>query len=128
VKGCQRGFSLLEALIALSILGIALLMGMSLLLQEPRIVRRLDAQREALRTLEATLEAVRAGAVPLVPARIGVPGPGRPGGTMVWLEVEPAEPPGLYAVTARVRYTLQGEVRERSLETLVWSPDVPPID
>ena len=114
----QRGFSLLETLIALTILGIALLMGMSLLLQQPRVVRRIDAQRRALAELESTAEALRSGAIPLQSARLG------PSDTpAVVISVSPAGgPPGLYEVSLRAIYLVEGRTRERTLETLIWSP------
>ncbi len=60
-KPSQGGFSLLEALIALVLLGVALLMGMELVLQNPRMVRRMDGERQAFRAMESTIESVRAG-------------------------------------------------------------------
>lgn len=132
----KHGFSLVEALIALLILEMALLMGLALLLEQPRIVRRLDRQRQTLRSLEATLELVRGGAIPLEtgPVRTwldlgGVP---PPEGTAVWLKVEPASlpsspaPPGLFHVTVRARWIAAGGLRTREVETLVWSPDAAP--
>jgi len=59
------GFSLIEVLIALTLLGIALLLGMDLVLQNPRVVLRLDGERQAFRAMESTMEAVRAGVIPL---------------------------------------------------------------
>jgi len=59
----SSGFSLIEVLIALTLLGIALLLGMDLVLQTPRVVRRLDGEREAFRAMESTMEAVRAGVI-----------------------------------------------------------------
>jgi Tfp pilus assembly protein PilV len=64
-SGRESGFSFVEVLIALVLVGTALLMGMGLALQNPRIVKRLDGERQAFRALESTLEAVRAGAIPL---------------------------------------------------------------
>ncbi len=53
----SSGFSLIEVLIALTLLGIALLLGMDLVLQNPRVVRRLDGERQAFRAMESTMEA-----------------------------------------------------------------------
>ena len=132
----RGGFSLIEALVALLILEMALLMGLALLLEQPRIVRRLDRQRQTLRCLESTLELVRAGAVPLETGPAGtwltLAGAPPPVGTTVWLEVEPASLPsspalpGLFHVTVRARWVADGGLRTREVETLVWSPDATP--
>lgn len=121
----QSGFSLLEVLVALAILGVALLMGMSLLLQAPRVQRRLDARRDAMLAAESTLELIRAGAVPLLAGRIDAPaaaGVELPSGTALWLDVVPVSPAGLYEVKVEVRYVVQGQVRDVDLETMVWRP------
>jgi type II secretory pathway pseudopilin PulG len=122
-----RGFSLVEALVALLILELALLMGLALLLEQPRIVRRLDRQRQTIRSLESTLELVRAGLVPLQSGRVelwlAAAGAPPPLDTSLWLEVEPASPPGLFHVKVQARYVAAGRLRTREVETLVWSPD-----
>src|SRR5205807_988666 len=61
----ESGFTVVEALIALVIIGVALLLGMGLLLQQPRVLHRIDAQRQALRAIESTIESLRAGLLPL---------------------------------------------------------------
>lgn len=118
-----HGFTLIETLVALVLLTLVLLLGLGLVLQHPRIVRRLDAQREALQTLEATLEAVRAGALPLASQELPPVGPR---GMTPSVQVEPAGyPPGLYHVEVRVRYTVEGQPRDRKVESLLWRPPAP---
>lgn len=120
----ESGFTLIESLIALTILAVALLMGVSLVLQQPRILRRLDAHRAALRSLDATLESVRAGAIPLQSAHFDESSPEAPRGLRIWLTVAPAgHPPGLYEVSARASYLVEGRMFERQVETLVWRPE-----
>jgi prepilin-type N-terminal cleavage/methylation domain-containing protein len=122
----QNGFVLLEVLIALVLVGTALLMGMGLVLQNPRIVRRMDGQQQAFRALESTLEALRAGAIPLQTAELGgfatAVGSPAPQDLAVRMQVEPAGLPGLFQVTLSARYTVEQRQREKSLQTLVWSP------
>jgi prepilin-type N-terminal cleavage/methylation domain-containing protein len=114
----QKGFTLIEALLAATLLALALLLGMALVLQEPRIVRRLDAQRRALQTMETTLELLRAGALPLQSQRIAAAGEPE-----LWVTVEPAGyPPGLWDVSLRTLWTVDGELKERHLETMIWRP------
>jgi prepilin-type N-terminal cleavage/methylation domain-containing protein len=113
-----RGFTLVETLVALALLTLALLLGLSLVLQHPRIVRRLDAQREAIHTLEATLELLRARALPLTSQTLR---PGGPRKLALSIQVTPeGYPPGLYRVQVRAAYQVGGEPRERSVETLLW--------
>jgi len=104
----QSGFSLLETLIALAILGTALLLGAALVLQHPRVLRRLDAQREAYRAIESTLESVRAGAIPLQSLELAgfVTSTGKQASKDLTLSmlVRPADLPGLYHVTLEARY------------------------
>ena len=115
-----RGSILVESLVALVLLTVALLMGLPLLFQQPGIVRRLDAQRLALSAMDSTLEALRAGTLPLQPSRYGA---GTPDDPVVWVDVEPEiEPPGLYRVTLKAVYKVRDQTFERQIETRVWSP------
>jgi len=115
-----RGSILVESLVALVLLTVALLMGLPLLFQQPGIVRRLDAQRLALSAMDSTLEALRAGTLPLQPSRYGA---GTPDDPVVWVEVEPElRPAGLFHVTLRAVYKVRNQTFERQIETLVWRP------
>ncbi len=135
------GFTLLEVAIALAILSLALLLGMSLILGEARAVHRLDADRAARAALAGTLEAIRSGALPLQPGHIegggdgvwaaalnggglGAAASGGPGAADLAIDVAvtPVSPPGLYEVALVARYQVTGEARERRLGSLVWRP------
>jgi prepilin-type N-terminal cleavage/methylation domain-containing protein len=124
--GRESGFSLVEVLIALVLVGTALLLGMGLALQQPRIIRRLDGERQAFRAMESTLEAVRAGAIPLQTAEmdgfvtaVGTPAPKD---LRIQMQVETAGTPGLFQVTLRASYEVEHRKVEKMLRTLVWSP------
>ncbi|HEV2851305.1 MAG TPA: prepilin-type N-terminal cleavage/methylation domain-containing protein [Thermoanaerobaculia bacterium] len=125
-SGRESGFSLVEVLIALVLVGTALLMGMGLALQQPRIVRRLDGERQAFRAMEATLEAVRAGVVPLRTAELGgfvtAVGTPAPKNLQIQMQVDPEGTPGLFQVTLLARYEVEHRKVEKTLRTLVWSP------
>ncbi|HEX3128707.1 MAG TPA: prepilin-type N-terminal cleavage/methylation domain-containing protein [Thermoanaerobaculia bacterium] len=114
------GFSLVESLIALLVLSVALLMGLPLIQQQPGIVKRLDAQHVALREIESTVEAMRSGVMPLQSIHLA-PSPGQPS---LWVDVQPETdaPAGLYHVTVRALWRIQGKDFEKKVETLIWSP------
>lgn len=141
------GFSLIEVLVALTLLGIALLLGMDLVLQNPRVVLRLDGERQAFRAMESTMEAVRAGVVPLGTAdscptayscedpdlckhpalcsivrAICAPHPKDKGYCTISMEVGPPAPPGLYPVTLTAQYSAVGQKYNKKLQTMVWAP------
>ncbi|HEX4960693.1 MAG TPA: prepilin-type N-terminal cleavage/methylation domain-containing protein [Thermoanaerobaculia bacterium] len=125
-RSSQRGFSLLEALIALVLLGVALLLGMALVLQNPRMVRRMDGERQAFRAMESTMEAVRAGAIPLEKADLGnyttAVGSPAPKDLAISMQVDPTALPGLYQVTLKASYTVDARKVEKELQTMVFSP------
>jgi prepilin-type N-terminal cleavage/methylation domain-containing protein len=125
-KPGQSGFSLLEALIALVLLSVALLMGMELVLQNPRMVHRMDRERQAFRAMESTIESVRAGVIPLQSADLGaystaVGTPARKD-LAICMQVDPTPLPGLFQVTLRARYTTDNHKVQKELQTMVWSP------
>lgn len=120
----QSGFTLLETLLALTILSIALLFTTALLVAEPRIAGRFDADRQAMRAIESTLEAVRAGVIPLADAQLlgfsTQAGGAASRDLAVYLTVSPGDVAGLYRVSVSARYTVFGHAHEKHVETLVW--------
>ena len=125
----NSGFTLIESLIGLTLLAAILLATASLLATVPREVRRVEARREATRALEAALESLRAGQLPIATGIVdaqfyGWTQPPRPAaaGLRLWLRTEPISPPGLYRVTVRARYSIHHRPQERSIETLAWRP------
>src|ERR1700726_1613798 len=101
----RRGFTLVEMSVALWILLVALLTGVALVMQQPRVVRRIDAARQAVAVMEWTLEEMRAGLIPLQsPPDVGwtvssfVVGSPAPD-LKVAVDLGPAAAPGLHPVT-----------------------------
>ncbi len=101
-------------------------MGMALVLQNPRIVRRMDSERQAFRAMESTLEAVRAGALPLrtslLDGFVTAVGTPAPKDLTIWMQVEPTELPGLFRVTLMAHYRIERQKLVKHLRTMVWSP------
>lgn len=129
-KPGQSGFSLLEALVALVLLGVALLLGMELLLQNPRMVRRMDGERQAFRAMESTLEKVRAGVILLAKPDLGsfstVVGSPDPEDVAMSMKVDSVGVPGLYKVTLRATYKVDQKKVQKELQTMIWTPKSPP--
>ena len=113
------GFVLAETLIGLGLLMLCLLGGLAVHLQQRRVLDRLAGQGAALRALEATFEALRAGALPLASGPVAGFGSG---GIAVVLDVQPSDVPALFAVRAEARYTAAGEEHAQALASLFWSP------
>lgn len=124
--GRASGFSLIEVLIALVLVGAALMMGMGLALQQPRIVRRLDGERQVFRAMESTLESVRAGVIPLKNAQLSgfvtAVGTPAPKDLEIRMQVDSAVQPGLFEVTLRASYFVEGRKVNKLIRTMVWSP------
>ncbi|MEM7586991.1 MAG: type II secretion system protein [Acidobacteriota bacterium] len=124
--GGAAGFSLIEVLVSLSLLGVAMLLTLSLLFQEPRALARLDAHREVLRAMEQVLEGIRAGQ-PLPTGReqiassaIVLPEDGSARDVRMWAESTAESGSGLYRLTLTARYRVGTQWYDRSLETRVW--------
>jgi Tfp pilus assembly protein PilV len=111
------GFTLIEVLVALVLLMVALLAGGAMALQRPRALQRIEAQARAVRALEGTLEAVRAGALPLASG----PAPGPPGIAMA-VEARAAAIAGLWEVRIQAEYRFRGQLVRKELRSLVWRP------
>lgn len=120
------GVTLLEALMALLVLTVALLLGMGLIVRQPGAAKRLEASDEALRSIEAAIETMRTGAVPLqsrtLASPVDYPNPIKTEELLLQLEVEPGEVEGLYEVTVEARYRVGRQMHRRRVQTMVWRP------
>ena len=121
--GRRRGFTLIESLVALALVMVGLMLAVGIQMQQPRALERLRARQEATRALEATLESLRAGAVPLAD------GPVPPGVAAISarelalvLRVEATATPDLWQVTCDATYVVLGRRERATLRSLVWAP------
>ena len=122
----RHGFTLLEALVALAVVALALLLGYGFMMRQPRAMQRLDAGDEALRAIEASLETIRAGAIEIesgfLQPGVAFPTPRKAEDLMVDLEVSATETPGLFAIHLEARYRVGRSIHRRHVETLIWRP------
>lgn len=124
-SSATRGFSLVETLVALALIGVTLLLAMALLAQEPGMARRMAAQEEVLGILDVTQESIRAGyRLPdgtkvLEWQELFEPGyTPRVDGLQMWSEVTP-HGRRLDQVVLRARWQADGQTFERTVHTLV---------
>jgi len=122
----QRGFTLVEAMVGLTLLGLVLVFSLAVLYRVPRHLHRVAARQEANRAAEAVLESVRAGAVPMSPGYAPYLLPEHrtvaARQLRIWLEIEATSTPDLYMVGVLVRYKVLDEPRTVTVETLKWAP------
>lgn len=122
----RRGFTLLETLIALGILGLALVSMVVWLAKSATFERRLDLHRLAIRELEAQHEDLRSGTA--------LPGVGGTFTRAPITDISDLEAPvirmtvsapiqaGLYEVDFLVSYRIGNQKFERRLDVLTWRP------
>ncbi len=136
----QRGFSLIETLAALAVLGIALLAAAAALATQARLARQLQARQEMLGAAQGVLESVRAGVIPMVSGPLD-PEDYHPAAVAPELDpdsdlqltiplefelsliVSPVlDVNDLFVVVANVKCEVVGETLNRSLTTMIWKP------
>jgi prepilin-type N-terminal cleavage/methylation domain-containing protein len=123
VRQTRSGFTLIESLLALALVAVGLLLAVGIQMQQPLALERLRARQDVTRALEATLESIRAGVLPLadgvVPAGFyGVSAPE----LVMRIRVEATATGDLFQVTCEATYSLRGRPRRASLASLVWAP------
>lgn len=127
-----RGYSLVETLIALTLVTFSGLALMAVAWQLPRAMERSEAKALTLRALEGTLESLRSGLLPLAPGPIpAAPGTsglrlrsGTPLSIAVHLELAPTPIAGLSDVTLRADYVLRGRATGTRLHSKIWTLEV----
>lgn len=129
MRNRQEGVSLIESLVALLLVTLALFLTLHLTTRQPRLAERLRVHGAALRTLEAAVETVRGGTIPLIEGRTKLAAPQgyltdpSLDGLQVTMDVvRSPETEDLYALTLEARYLFADRVQVRRIQTLVWRP------
>jgi type II secretory pathway pseudopilin PulG len=124
-KNCELGFSLVEAIAALTIFGLAVIVAAGFLDVQMSATRRLEARADLVRAAETVLESVRGGALPLVSGTIDLRDEFQPLSAItvrIDLVVRPRSIPGLYEVEVRAQAMVRSEDMVVSITTGVWRP------
>ena len=124
-RTANRGFTLVEALAALGLFAMAVLVAAAFLQAHATAARRLEVRSALIRAGETTLEEIRAGARPLVSDNLdlgsafGLP----PDSSLrTTIKVDSGGVADLYRVVVIARSAAAGEPMEIVLETRVWRP------
>lgn len=123
--GGESGFSLLEAVAALTIFGLAIVVAAGFLDVQMSASRRMEARADLVRAAEIVLESVRGGALPLETASIDMTEEFQPLTAITVrtrVEVNPASLPGLFEVRAQASAMVRTEDMVVSITTKVWRP------
>ncbi len=124
LRAGSAGFTYIECLAALTIIGLAIVAADAVFVARPAIETRLEAAAEATRALELAVESVRAGVIPARPGEQAVLLPEGSAAAAADLDVtlrtRALEPAGLFEVRARARWRAAGRAHAQELVTLVW--------
>jgi prepilin-type N-terminal cleavage/methylation domain-containing protein len=119
----KRGFTLVEALAALLIVTMAILVAGNALQVHADAAKRLEIRQQLLRDAESVLESLRCGALPAItgPVELGEPfSPSPEILSTTFVVATPQALPGLIHVTVRSRGYLRDKPVELQLETMMW--------
>ena len=121
----DRGFTLVEALAALAIFAVAVLIAAAFLQAHVTAARRLEVRSDLVRASETTLEELRGGTRPLVSVNldrtdVAALAPGAR--VLTSVKVDGGGLPDLYRVVVTSRSAASGAPMEITLESLVWRP------
>jgi len=121
----SAGFSLLEAVTALAIVGLALVIAAHALSAYAATIQRADVRQRLVWAAESAIESVRGGQIPLATGRVELERELKPDeGADVYLfvDVRPRDLPGLYDVRVRAWSQLPARREVVELNTMVWRP------
>jgi type II secretory pathway pseudopilin PulG len=122
--GSDRGYSLVEAVLALTIFGLAVIVAAGFLEVHMNSARRLQARADLVRSAETLLESARGGALPMLTGELELEPMETRSSVEIdtRLEVTPLSVPGLYELRAEARATVRSEEMVVVIATQVWRP------
>ena len=121
----DRGFTLLETVLALTIFGFAIVVAAGFLDAQMSAARRLEARADLVRAAETVLESVRGGVLPLQSADVDLGDEFQPLSAITVttrVEVRPRSLDGLYEVEVSAGAMVRSEDMVVSITTQVWRP------
>jgi prepilin-type N-terminal cleavage/methylation domain-containing protein len=121
----SKGFSLIEAIAALTIFGMAIVVAAGFLDVQMSAARRLEARSDLVRAVETVLESVRGGTLPLVTGEVDLTDEFLPLSTIrvrTRVGVTSRSPQGLYTVRVEARAMVRTEDMVVTITTQVWRP------
>lgn len=125
MSGHQRGFSLLEAVAALALFGMAIVVAAGFLDAHMSAARRLEARDDLVRAAEIVLESLRGEALPLTGGAIDLSDqfPGRASAQVsTRVQVTPRNLTGLYEIRVEARTVIRSEEMVVTVTTQMWKP------
>ena len=121
----QQGFSLLEAIAALTIFGIAIIVATGFLDVQMSAARRYEARADLVRAAETVLDSVRGGAREMSTGVVDLGDEFQPLSAITVrtrIDVTPRSLPGLFEVQVEARAMVRSEEMVVSMTTQMWRP------
>ena len=121
----RNGFSLIEALAALTIFGMAVVVAAGFLDAHMSAARRLEARSDLVRAVETVLESVRGGTLPMESGEVDLAEEFQPLSSIrvrTNVAVTSKKPQGLFSVRVEARAMVRSEDMVVSITTQVWRP------
>lgn len=121
----RNGFSLVEALAALTIFGMAIVVAAGFLDAHMSAARRLEARSDLVRAAETVLESVRGGTLPMVSGDVDLTDEFQPLSSIrvrTAVAVTAKNPQGLFSVQVEARAMVRSEDMVVTITTQVWRP------
>ena len=121
----RDGFSLIEALAALTIFGAAVVVAAGFLDANMSATRRLEARSDLVRAAETVLESVRGGTLPMVSGDVDLSDEFQPLSSIrvrTKVVITERSPRGLYTIRVEARAMVRAEDMVVTITSQAWQP------